>query len=356
MNKMEFRFKPVDLHFKENSDNMVVSGYVNLTEQFSNVLRTQHSNYQFIEKISKGAFTRALERNKDIDFLAEHDNTLILSSTRNKSLELYEDDKGLYMSAIISPTSWGKDYYTLIKDGILRNFSFGFRALEDTWEERADGLLERQIQELELFEVSVVRNPAYPQSNIQARNLDVVSDDEFEAKIKEVRKLKKEELEKREELLEDTEETEENGLETQIISLERTVLALELKIDKMFKMLEEALMDKVVEEDEEEPVEEDVIEETNEEVPEGRSDEPIGEVVEMRDETPVEEDEEEPEVESTEEVEAEIVEDEEVETEKEPIEEDEERSVSDKIEENEKILDETYHELRNKIKDLKGGK
>ena len=65
-----------------------------------------------MKKISKGAFQRAIDKNlnesKDIDFLAEHKRELILSSTRNNSLKLHEDDVGLFMEATITPNILGK--------------------------------------------------------------------------------------------------------------------------------------------------------------------------------------------------------------------------------------------------------
>lgn len=156
--KMELRVAVSDLH--ANTDGtMTVSGYVNKTGQLSNVLGVTK---RFVEKIAKGAFSRAIQStSKDIDFLAEHKGNLILASTRNGSLRLTEDNQGLYMEATIASTSWGKDYYELINSGILRNMSFGFRTIKDSWRLLETNLYERTIEELELFEVSVVKNPAY---------------------------------------------------------------------------------------------------------------------------------------------------------------------------------------------------
>jgi HK97 family phage prohead protease len=131
---------------------------------------------KFKEVITRGAWQRAIDKSKEIHFLAEHDKSKILASTRNGSLELQEDDEGLYMSATISPTSWGKDYHQLIKDGILQNMSFGFRSVKDSWRNLGDHF-ERTVSELDLFEVSVVRDPAYASSSISARGIDLVEDE-----------------------------------------------------------------------------------------------------------------------------------------------------------------------------------
>ncbi|MBK5458043.1 HK97 family phage prohead protease [Peribacillus sp. TH27] len=191
--KMELRVQDVEL-VSENQDEMIVSGYVNKTEQLSEVLG---SSKRFKEKIRRGAFQRAIaNKQRDIDFLLEHKSNQILSSTRNGSLHLEEDSVGLKMTAKIAKTSYGKDSYELIKSGILRNMSFGFKNIRDSWKKTTGDLYERTIEELLLYEVSVVKDPAYSQSTIAARGIDLVEDVEIpaepeaEIQIEEVRKEK----------------------------------------------------------------------------------------------------------------------------------------------------------------------
>ncbi|MCM3411884.1 phage major capsid protein [Metabacillus litoralis] len=176
LNKMELRTIDVELKSEhQESGELLVSGYVNQTSQWSQPLGREK---RFVERIMPGTFSRALDKGNDIHFLAEHDNAKLLASTKNGSLSLREDDNGLYMEARISPTSWGKDYHQLIKDGLLTNMSFGMQVAQDKWEKRSDGTYERTISDITLAEVSVVRNPAYIQSTIQARSLEVISEDE----------------------------------------------------------------------------------------------------------------------------------------------------------------------------------
>ncbi|PFX73755.1 phage major capsid protein [Bacillus cereus] len=174
MTKLELRQIDVELSgVKEESGELLVSGYVNQTGQWSQPLGREN---RFIERIEPGTFTRALDKGNDVHFLAEHDNAKLLASTKNGSLALREDDKGLYMEARISPTSWGKDYHQLIQDGLLTNMSFGMQVAKDKWDKRSDGTYERSISDLTLAEVSVVRNPAYVQSTIQARSIDIIDE------------------------------------------------------------------------------------------------------------------------------------------------------------------------------------
>lgn len=187
--EIELRVQNAELTSSEDGS-MTVSGYVNETGKLSNILGV---TTKFVEKIAPGAFQRAIDNSqRDIDFLAEHDNKKILASTRNGSLKLKEDDKGLFMSATITPTSWGRDYYELIKAGILKNMSFGFRTIKDSWRSIDLDLFERTVEELELFEVSVVRDPAYSQSSIAARGIDLIKDVEVPQEVMEENRSMKE--------------------------------------------------------------------------------------------------------------------------------------------------------------------
>ncbi|MED4022001.1 HK97 family phage prohead protease [Priestia aryabhattai] len=185
LNKFELRFND-DINMKTTNDGLLVSGYVNKTNQWSQKLGQRK---KFVERILPGAFRKALQNGNEIHFLAEHDNNKILATTRNDSLTLREDDNGLYMEARISPTSWGKDYHQLITDGIIKNMSFGMAVLKDEWDKLADGTYERSISDLALFEVSAVRSPAYVQSTIAARSIEVIEDVEIPEEKAEKREL-----------------------------------------------------------------------------------------------------------------------------------------------------------------------
>ncbi|MDY3372064.1 MAG: HK97 family phage prohead protease [Terrisporobacter othiniensis] len=182
MKNIELRMNSFNVIENDEDGKLIVSGYVNETGKQSHLLG---SKKKFKETIQKGAFTRALKKGNDIHFLAEHDENKILASTRNNSLKLVEDEKGLLMTAEISDTSYGRDYHTLIKDGILRNMSFGFSVDKDKWRKLNDGTYTREVSDLTLYEVSVVTNPAYPQSTISARGLNVVEDIDIPQEVEE---------------------------------------------------------------------------------------------------------------------------------------------------------------------------
>ena len=188
-NKIEFRIRDTKV---ESDGDMIVTGYVNKTEQYSEELGIVK---RFKEKIAKGSFKRAIERALgDIDFLADHNPDLVLASTKNGTLKLEEDDIGLKMEARIMNTSTGRDWYEMIASGLITNMSFGFSVVEDTWDKIDDNLYERHISDLDLYEVSAVRTPAYAQSTIASRGLNMADEEIIPSDISEEDTMDKETL------------------------------------------------------------------------------------------------------------------------------------------------------------------
>lgn len=180
----------------DSPEGLFVRGIVNKPGSWSVPLPAKGGK-TFIERIMPNAFTNALQRGNDVHFYAEHDPEKYLSSTKNDSLKLSETDDGLLMEARISPTTWGKDYHTLISEGLLANMSFGMKVLKDEWTSE-NGISKRSITDLALFEVSAVKNPAYLDSQIQSRSLSVSTDVEIPAiEEKEKTKMNEKSLEER---------------------------------------------------------------------------------------------------------------------------------------------------------------
>ncbi|AUD24104.1 TPA: phage major capsid protein [Bacillus cereus] len=193
----------------ETSDGLLlVKGIVNRPGSWSEPLPAKNGK-AFIERIMPNTFANAIKRGGNIKFLKEHNRDKLLASTKNGTLKLEETPEGLYMEARISPTQYGKDTYQLIKDGELSSMSFGMTVLKNTWE-KAGEIMKRTITDLALSEVSCVSDPAYVQSNIQARSIEVVNEIEIpninernlnEMNIKELQELKTKILNENKELL-----------------------------------------------------------------------------------------------------------------------------------------------------------
>lgn len=174
MDKVEIR----SLHLKDGRmssiDDLNVQGYV-ATDQPSHILG-KPGKRQWRELIVPNVFKEAIERRMeaglDIDFILNHDKSKLLASTKNESLYLEEDEVGLFVDATISPTTWGRDTFVLIKDRIIDGLSFGMKVLKEEWSFK-DGLPLRNILEIELFEISALDLPAYPSTYLEARGLEI---------------------------------------------------------------------------------------------------------------------------------------------------------------------------------------
>ena len=148
------------------SDSVEISGYVNAVERDSKTLRDRFG--QFIERIRKGAFKRAIQNNSDIHVLLNHDWSRDLGSTTRGNLELTEDSIGLKARVVTDDPEVVDD----ARNGRLVGWSFGFLD-EDVTEGSFNGLRQRIVNALDLREVSILNNkmrPAYGGTLINARS------------------------------------------------------------------------------------------------------------------------------------------------------------------------------------------
>ncbi|MEK3824438.1 HK97 family phage prohead protease [Paenibacillus sp. FSL K6-1558] len=129
----------------------------------------------FQEKFQRGAFTEALQ-NPDVYASWQHDSREILGRTPG-TLQLFEDDLGLRYE--IQPPSWADKHVETIERGDVRGSSFIFRAVKEDWDETGDMAI-RSVTKAELFEVSPVTTPAYPQSSVGIRS----AEDTFQSRPK----------------------------------------------------------------------------------------------------------------------------------------------------------------------------
>lgn len=147
-------------------DSVEIEGYVNAIERNSKPLWSRVG--QFIERICKGAFGKALKRNDDVHILLNHDWNRDLGSTKQGNLELEEDNIGLHARARITD----KEVIEKARNGELVGWSFGFtdREVENTIER---GMPYRAVKDLDLAEVSILdrtKTPAYDGTLIMARD------------------------------------------------------------------------------------------------------------------------------------------------------------------------------------------
>lgn len=150
-----------------NDGKLEVSGYVNAIDRYSKTLYSGKG--KFIEKVAPTVFQRALEKASNVDMLLNHDVRRKLASVEDGTLELKEDNIGLHATAVISDTEVIEE----ARCGNLKGWSFGFRALSDSWQED-DGVAKRTLEDIDLMEVSLLTiEPAYIATSVQVRSEDV---------------------------------------------------------------------------------------------------------------------------------------------------------------------------------------
>jgi len=153
-----------------------IEGYAAVFNQYSQDLGG------FVEIIDPGFFDDVLS--SDVRSLMNHDPNYILGRTTNNTLEIKQDEIGLFQRTfppVVEPdvVRWAADLMVSIKRGDITQQSFAFR-LKRTWRGDAeDGdewmvvgdLIVRRLKKAgckELLDVSPVTYPAYLQTNVSA--------------------------------------------------------------------------------------------------------------------------------------------------------------------------------------------
>lgn len=187
---LDLEMRTVDNEEKE----MIIEGYP--------VVFNSPATHGYTEIISEKAFDNT--NMSDVVLRYNHNDSFIcLARTRNKSLELTKDEKGLKMKATLnSNIPEHKSIYEGIKSGLLDKMSFAFTTRGEEWDYETDT---RTIIDIDkLYDVAVVDQPFYESTSIYARSLEETEnkfkEDKEQHEIEKKRKLELEEAKK--ELLE----------------------------------------------------------------------------------------------------------------------------------------------------------
>jgi HK97 family phage prohead protease len=167
MNK-ELRFSAQELRAATGSDKAKkLTGY-------ACTWNTQADIGPFLEVIAPKPF-KSLDTD-EVVMLMNHDDSLILGRS-GVNLELTQDDKGLRFTCTLNDSSIASDVWENTKSGILRECSFAFTVNPngETWTTLPDGKMLRTLQDLQLWDASIVTVPAYSGTSAAARN--IIADD-----------------------------------------------------------------------------------------------------------------------------------------------------------------------------------
>jgi uncharacterized protein len=155
-----------------SEDGNKVEGYCIVYNEWSAEMALPGKAGSFREIIRPGAATEAL-RAADIPALYAHDETQYLGRTRNGTLSLSEDGKGVRYSITLPDTQVGKDVRHLVKRGDIQGASFHLiiptGGSKWTLEK---GQPRHEISRLKIGEITLTPFPAYPQTSAALRSLE----------------------------------------------------------------------------------------------------------------------------------------------------------------------------------------
>ena len=187
---MEVRTLPLEeLRIKNLEEKRYIEGHAAVFDSWSETLG---GIFPFKEKVRKGAFSQTIEKD-DIRALFNHDPNYVLGRNKAGTLELKEDETGLYVRIIPPDTQAARDLITSIERGDINQMSFGFTVEEEKWD-TVEGIDVRELRKVKLFDVSPVTFPAYPSTDVGVRAME--SYENYRAEVRNKEEMKSRAAEK----------------------------------------------------------------------------------------------------------------------------------------------------------------
>ena len=127
------------------------------------------------DRIEKGAYRASINgERRDVAALREHNPELLLGRQSAGTLRMKETSDGLQVEILPPDDRNGRSAVTSIERGDLRHRSCGY-VVKDFELVREDGQDIRVLKDVELFDVSLVAFPAYQDTSVDTRSLEVWS-------------------------------------------------------------------------------------------------------------------------------------------------------------------------------------
>lgn len=163
----------IELRASEDEGKMILEGYAVVFDEETMI---GDEEWGWIESIDRHALDEA--DLSDVPLKYNHgDSKGILARTRNNSLTLSTDKKGLKIRAELQPdVTDHKDIYQCVKSGLLDKMSFAFNVKEEKIDYDAKPMTRKITKIGRLFDVAVVDLPAYDQTSIYARSKEIVGE------------------------------------------------------------------------------------------------------------------------------------------------------------------------------------
>lgn len=169
--KAEREYRNMTLQVREEGvedEKKIVTGYASTFDEPYKLFEGE--GFELWEVVDRKAF----DETDMSDVIMQYDHAgRVFARTRNKTLEVHPDEKGLYIEADLGGTELGRGLYEEIAGGYTDKMSFGFIVNGDTEEreKNEDGIwiYTRRITSVaKLFDVSAVSIPANGGTSIAA--------------------------------------------------------------------------------------------------------------------------------------------------------------------------------------------
>ena len=176
----------------EGGDSTVMEGHFAIFDEWTEI----HSWYEgdFLERLSPGAFVKTIKENRSA-MVSQFDHGYDMNigdAPLGPIADLREDDEGVFYSVPLLDTDYNRDRVLPLLQGrtmdgtmhgSLLGASFRFRAIKDEWNDEPgrsdanpDGLPERTIKEVRLYEFGPVVFPAYAGATAGVRSMRGLTD------------------------------------------------------------------------------------------------------------------------------------------------------------------------------------
>ena len=168
MNKREVRFLPVELKAESTAQGQEINGYPIVFEQ--------ETDLGFCREVIDGGSMGDGSVLRDVALLANHDFGMIpmarsRRNNENSTMRLTPDQHGVAMRATLDTENnpKAKEAYSAVSRGDITGMSVAFIVNEERWTDLdSEKPLRRIMSFSRIFEVSLVTNPAYEGTSVQA--------------------------------------------------------------------------------------------------------------------------------------------------------------------------------------------
>lgn len=155
----------------------MIVGHASVFNEWTTLYRGK--DYEVREIVRPGAFKNALAEGQDVRALFNHDANFILGRSTSGTLRMVEDSAGLLCEIDPPDTQAARDLLVSIERGDVSGMSFAFtiRAGGDRRISRTENdieIYERELTDLDLYDVSPVVYPAYPGTDLGMRSLETL--------------------------------------------------------------------------------------------------------------------------------------------------------------------------------------